>query len=115
MLNIDLEFRKGILFIRLDGKLIKTTVNKFNEEVNNMIKINGIRNAVINVSELNEIDLKGINSLYYSYEICRNNKGRLIMCGLNNLNIVKKIRKSHLLNYTRETNSELDVFNIIAV
>lgn len=115
MLNIDLEFRKGILFIRLDGKLVKNTASKFNEEVNNMIKLNGIRNVVINLSNLEEIDLKGINLIYYNYEICRDNKGRLVICGLNNLNITNKIRKSHLLNYTGETDSELDAFSLIAV
>ncbi len=114
MLKINLEFRKGILFVRLEGRLIQKTVNKFNHEVIDMIKVNGIRNVVINISKLKEIDLKGINRLFYNYEICRDNKGKLIIVG-NESEIMNKLKKSHLLNYTKEVNSELDVFDLVTI
>ena len=44
LLDINLEFCKGILFIRLKGVLNKNTVDKLKEEVNNLVKENGIRN-----------------------------------------------------------------------
>lgn len=115
MLKISLEFRKGILFVRLGGRLTKKTVNKFNNEVTNMIKQNGIRNVVFNISKLKEIDLKGINSLFYNYEICRDNNGKLIICGLNESNSLDKIKKSHLLKYTDSSDSELEVFNLVTI
>ncbi len=34
MLNIEMEFKSGILWVRLSGKLYENTVNTFNEEVN---------------------------------------------------------------------------------
>ena len=52
LLDINLEFCKGILFIRLKGVLNKNTVNKLKDEVNNLVKENGIRNLVFNISEL---------------------------------------------------------------
>ena len=52
MLDINLEFYRGILFIRLKGLLNKTTVSKLKEEVNDLVKENGIRNLVFNISEL---------------------------------------------------------------
>ena len=32
MLNIEMEFKSGILWVRLSGKLYENTVNTFNEE-----------------------------------------------------------------------------------
>ena len=63
LLDIDIEFFKGILFIRLNGVLNKNTVAKFKEEVNNLVEENGIRNTVFNVSGLDSIDCYGINTL----------------------------------------------------
>ena len=74
MLKIILEFRKGILFARLQGKLTKDTVSDFQEEVINLIQKNGIHTVVINVEELEELDLKGMNALLYCYESCKKNK-----------------------------------------
>ena len=68
MLDIDIEFRKGIVFIRLSGILNKTTVSKLNDEVTDMIRDNGIRNVIFNISEVTYIDIKGINTLFYNYE-----------------------------------------------
>lgn len=114
MLNIILEFRKGVLFVRISGVLNKETVVKFNDEVSCMAKENGIRNIVLNLEELEEIDLKGINSLFYIYEIAKNNKGRFMICGIND-NIKKRILKSHLLNYVMQLDSEIDCFYKVVI
>ena len=114
MLNIILEFRKGILFIRLDGELTKRTMVKYGEEVLEMIKENRIKDAVINMDKLYLIDLKGINLLYNTYELIRDNKGVMLLCKINNL-IRDRISKSHLLKYVKETKDELESFNKIAI
>ena len=62
LLDINIEFFKGILFIRLNGVLNKNTVSKLKEEVNNLVEENGIRNTVFNVSGLDSIDCYGINT-----------------------------------------------------
>ena len=69
MLNVILEFRKGILFVRLQGKLIKNTVAEFQNEVILLVQKNGIHTVVVNVEELDDLDLKGMNALLYCYEI----------------------------------------------
>ena len=69
LLDINIEFFKGILFIRLTGVLNKNTVDKLKIEVNNLVKENGIRNTVFNVSGLDSIDCYGINTLLNNYEI----------------------------------------------
>ena len=86
MLDINIEFRKGIAFIRLAGILNKTTVGKMNDEVTDMIRDNGIRNVVFNISEIDYIDVKGINTLLYNYELCNQNKGKILW-------IIEKLEK----------------------
>ena len=112
MLTIKTEFRKGILFVRLRGHLNKDTIAKLNKKVTNVIKDNGIRKVVFNFSNLKSIDMKGINTIFYNYELCRDNEGMSLMCG-NNDNIRKKLKKSRLINYVYETPNELAATRIL--
>ena len=112
MLNVGTEFRKGILFVRLRGHLNKDTINKLNKKVTNVVKDNGIRNIVFNFTNLKSIDIKGINAIFYNYELCKNNQGRSLMCGNNN-KISKKIKKSRLINYVYEIPDELSAIKIL--
>ena len=112
MLNITTEFRKGILFVRLKGHLNKDTIGKLNKKVTNVIKDNGIRNVVFNFSKLKSIDIKGINTIFYNYELCRDNEGTSLLCG-NNDNIRNKLKKSRLVNYVYETKDELTALRIL--
>ena len=106
MLNIVTEYRNGILFVRISGKLNKNTIYKFNKKVINVIKDNGICNIVFNFTNLKEIDMKGISTLFYNYELCKKNKGTSFICG-NNDNIKNKLKKTRLLNYIYEIPNEL--------
>lgn len=113
MLRINMEFRKGILFVRLKGNLDKNTVFKLNKEVTNLILTNGIRNTVINLNELKTIDIKGINSLFYLYELSNKYSGISMICGLENDKVFNKVKKSRLLKYMFKTNSEIDALKYI--
>ena len=48
MLDIDIECRKGVFFVRLNGILNNETVYKIKEEVLDIIIINGIKFIVFN-------------------------------------------------------------------
>lgn len=78
MNSIEYEFIRGILFFRFKN---------FNEEgnrlVSNMIKDNQIKNIVFNLRDINYIDNKGINFLNYNYNLCKNNKSKIIFCDIN--------------------------------
>lgn len=115
MLDINMEFRKGILFIRLCGELTKDTVEKLNKEVTELLKKAGIRNVVFNIEHLISIDMKGINMLFYNYELCKNNKGKSMLCGIENTAIKQKIVNSRLLKYMCETSDELSAFHMFEV
>ncbi len=112
MLNVGTEFRGGILFVRLRGHLNKDTINKLNKRVTNIVKQNGIRNMVFNFTNLKSIDIKGINTIFYNYELCKENNGRSFMCG-NNENIRKKLKSTRLINYVYETTDELSAMKIL--
>ena len=104
MLDINFEFRKGVLFIRLGGILDRNTVHKLKTEVTEMIRDNGIRNVVFNLSNLKSIDMKGINNLLYNYEL---------ICGIDNPMVRHRINNTRLLKYMMETSNELSAINII--
>ncbi len=112
MLDINMECRKGILFIRLGGELTKETVGKLNTEVTELVKEAGIRNIVFNVENLISIDMKGISTLFYNYELCKNNKGKSMLCGVEKTAIKQKIINSRLLKYMYEIRDELSAFCI---
>ncbi|MBQ9071999.1 MAG: STAS domain-containing protein [Bacilli bacterium] len=112
MLNVGTEFRNGILFVRLRGHLNKDTIYKLNKRVTKVVKNNGIRNIVFNFSNLKSIDVKGINAIFYNYELCRDNEGRSLMCG-NNDKIRGKLKRSRLVNYVYETQDELSAMRIL--
>ena len=114
MLDIDIENSKGILYVRLNGELCKSTINKWNCDVKKIMVDAGIRNVIFNMSNLSDIDYKGINSLYYGYEICRENHGKSILCGIND-NIREKIKKSRLLKYMKESDTEKHAASMIRI
>ena len=115
MLEINMEFRKGILFIRLSGVLDKSTVSKLNSEVTELVKDNGIKNIVFNIDKLTSIDLKGINCLLYNYELSRMNDGRAMLCGVNNSLVRYRINNSRLVNYMYEVSDELSAIKVIGM
>lgn len=115
MLNIILEFRKGMLFVRLRGELTKKTVSTFYEQVTDIIDKNGLHNIVINVEYLSLIDLKGMNALLYCYELSKRNKGKTMICGIHDENMKNRLNRGGILNYLVELNSELDVLEKIGI
>ena len=113
MLDVNFEFRRGVLFIRLGGELTKKTIKCLDSEVTTLICDNGIRNVVFNVSDLKKIDLKGISRLFYNYELCKKNRGVSLLCCAQNNNIHEKIKSSRLLQYMNDLSDELSAFNFI--
>ena len=112
MLEIDVEFKKGILFVRLSGILSKTTVGKLKDEVTSLVKDNGIRNLVFNITNLEMLDMKGINELLYNYELCKLNKGISMICGSNDL-VRRRMKNSRILKYMYEISDEMSAVHIL--
>ncbi len=110
MLSIDMEFRKGILFVRLNGELTKDTFDIMSRDVIAKIKKGGITNVVYNLENLDYIDVKGVHALLYTYELIKNNHGKTLICGINS-KVSKMIKKGRILNYIGEIGSEIKAFS----
>lgn len=113
MLDVNFEFRRGVLFIRLGGELTKRTIKYLDQEVTTLIRDNGIRNVVFNVSNLNKLDLKGISRLFYNYELCKRNRGVSLLCCIDNNDIHEKIKNTRLFQYMNDLTDELSAFKFI--
>lgn len=113
MLDINMEFRKGILFIRLKGALNVKTINKLEKEVTELVSENGIRNLVFNLEEVNNIDVKGIDALLKNYKLCKQNDGKTLICNLDNSLVKHRIYNSRLLNYMYEASDEISAINVL--
>ena len=108
MLNIKTDYINNILFVKLKGILTKDTIYKLNKKVTNIVKEEKINNVIFNLTNLKYIDIKGINILFYNYELCKNNNGNAFICG-NNENIRRKLKNNRLINYVHEIPIELMV------
>ena len=101
MLNIKSSYFDNILYIKLKGILTKETVHILNKKVTNLVTIKKISNIIFNLTDLKYIDIKGINTLFYNYELCKNNNGNSYIYGINN-NIRRKLERKRLIKYMHE-------------
>ena len=115
MLEIDIECRKGLFFIRLNGILNNETVFKFKEEVIDIIELNGIKNIVFNLENLCYIDETGIDFLNKLYKFTNRIFGNIYFCNLKNNIVNKKIRNSNLLEHIEVVKNELDILHQIQI
>lgn len=114
MLNIDLEYKRGILFLRLNGKLNKKTSCILGDAIKELVNRVGIKYLLINFEKLYEIDKEGISTIITSYNNYLKNSGKLMVCGYDE-NIKLKIENSDLLDYAVRTNNEISAVNLINI
>lgn len=107
MLKVDMEFKKGIFFVRLEGSLNKTTTEKFSNEVFPVILKYGLKYIVVNLDKVNIIDEKGIETLMELNEIVSKWKGKTTLCSLTNKKVKTIIKESMYNTLFYETNNEL--------
>lgn len=113
MLNIELEYKKGILFLRLDGILTKTTSFILKDALKQVIEKAGIKYLLINFEKLYKIDEYGIITIIDSYNNYIKNNGKLLICGDDNIRLT--IDESELLKCVLRTNDEVSAFNLINI
>lgn len=79
MLKINLEYRKGILFVRLKGNLNANTTPRFKEYTIPIIRDYGIKYMIYNLSELVSIDSIGEKALLEGVDCVNTNKGKVLL------------------------------------
>lgn len=81
LLKVLMEFRKGVLFVRLYGSLNNDTKDIFENEVKEVIIKSGIRYVVLNVSNLSEIKESGIKEIKNLRKILKKMDGEFFLFG----------------------------------
>ena len=84
MLQIDMDSKYGILFIRLFGELTSATYQKLENEVATLLVKIGVKNAVFNLDNIKYIDNMGYQALHKCLKICQKNKGNGMVCANQN-------------------------------
>lgn len=102
MLRINIEFRKGVLFVRLDGKIEDESYLK---KINNLIEKIGIKYIVLNIENIEYFDINSINQIIkYNKKILKK-KRKLLICDNNNRN--------RIFNSIPSIKCEIDAFSLI--
>lgn len=79
MVDLNLEFTKGILFVRLTGILDVSNESEIEEKIFEIVKDGGIRFVVLNIKDLI------VDEKVMLFERCNrmlsDNDGRMLVCG----------------------------------
>ncbi len=114
MLKIDLEFIRGMLFVRLEGKLDQNTYTKLSDCLNQMIYEKKIKYFVINLEYLEKMDEIGMKAIMDRYLDVILQNGKLILCGYRDLWIPKMQWKKKFFQIEK-TNNELDALKLMNI
>ncbi len=101
MLKMNLEFNKGILFVRLDGMLNRATTYKVNNYLVPVILKHKIKYLVYNLYALEDIDETGIEALLNTKFAIKSNKGVIYFCEVSDY-LNKKLHKLHIKKIDNE-------------
>lgn len=80
MLYMDLEYCKGVLFVRLDGNLTKKNTYRINNYLIPVIKKHRIKYLVYNLFSLMDLDSAGMDALLRTKYAIKNNQGSIYLC-----------------------------------
>lgn len=103
MIDYNIEFTKGVLFIRLYGVLNYLNQKDVESDLIEVIKEGGIKNLVFNIEDL-EVE-EGVTLFSICEDIVRSNDGRMLICGNNEI----------CLNNYEIVDDELSAFKVFSV
>lgn len=79
LLKVLMEFRKGILFVRLFGILNEKTIKNFRNEVKEVIIASGIKYVVLNTYNLEGITKDGVNEIKSLKKMMKKSDGEFFL------------------------------------
>lgn len=113
MLDINLEFTRGMLFVRLSGVLDTNTYTKLNDLLDKMIHEEGLKYFVVNLEDLSYIDDDGLKLIIDRYLDVVLHDGKLVICGYKDGNGSLEIK--NVFKQIEHTNNELNAFRLINI
>lgn len=107
---MDLEYNKGILFVRLEGALNRKSSYKLNNYLVPVLLKHKIKYLVYNLYQLETIDEAGLDAMLNTKCAIRANKGKICLCEVSKElnNRLKRLRIKAVIN-------ERKVFDLIKV
>ena len=103
MLEINIEFIKGVLVVRLEGILNNNSVKSVRDRLINIIKNGGIKYLMFNLTD-SSLEEK-IDMFDECNKLIKKNKGKMYICGFN-----KKI-ENIITNTYYTVDNELSILN----
>ncbi len=110
MLRMDMEYNHGILFVRLNGILNRSTSYKLNNYLVPVILKHKIKYLVYNCFLLDNIDDSGLDAMLNTKCAVKSNKGKLYVC-----EIPEEYNKVFKKAGFKETSSELTALNLLRI
>ena len=107
IVDIDMEFRKGILFIRLLGMMNETNGNEVENMLREYIVEKGVKYIVLNLENVRMNSVHAYNLIVKSNSFIKINHGRLIL-------IATDIKMPAFLKITLAEN-EYQAMNLITI
>jgi len=94
MLKVDMEYDKGILYVRLNGVLDRKVCYKINNYIVPVVLKHKIKYLVFNLLELKDIDESGLDALLNTKCAIKSNKGKICLCEVSDIvrNKIKRLK-----------------------
>ena len=105
MLDINIEFIKGVLVVRLEGSLNNKNIESVRDSLISVIKNGGIKYLMFNLTD-SSLEEK-INMFDDCNKLIKKNKGKMYICGFNH-----NVENLNTKNYYTVDN-ELSILNRI--
>lgn len=105
MLKVLMEFRRGVLFVRLYGIFNNTTLEIFNKDVKEVIISSGIKYVVLNMNGVSELSSDAIRAIKRLRKIITSNDGDFFLIS----GEIKELKKLVKLE------NELNVFERVVI
>lgn len=110
MLNTEIEYKRGILFVRLIGEVNLRTLNTLNINVSDIITKAGIKYMVLNMEKAKVEDNVNFDKSIGDFESDLGDNGKLLVCGYTNeSNLNQKIKELY------KTSTEINALNLINI
>lgn len=81
-LTIDLEVKRGVLCIRLDGELDHHTAEKLRQSVSEKMEMHDIDHIVLNLKNLSFMDSSGLGVVLGRYKEIKQKQGEMVVCAI---------------------------------
>lgn len=107
---MDLEYCKGVLFVRLDGSLTRRNTYRINNYLAPVLVKHRIKYLVYNLFSVLKIDESGVDALLRTKHAIKGNHGSAYLC-----EVPKHLRKDLKRLRMKETPTELTALEILKV